>query len=314
MNNKANLNINLKFITSRLFKFSSTIICIGSIVFAPVASFAGDPFRSVNPRDIPEETETAFKTLFEDGNYAEAREYLLSIRDVPNNDPLFPALLASLAYTEEDWESLEIYAQQTTYIAESIVKDDPLRGNLYLAVGNFLEGASEYQKNGAVAAISKLQSVLDYFDKAEKVDSTDPEFNLIKGYLNLLLAVHLPFSEPEQAIENLQTYASPQYLVNRGIAVAYRDLEDYDLALDFVNRAIESTPLNPELYYLKGQILKKKGREQKDTEVLTEALKNFDIALTKVDQLPERNIQKPLRRERRQTVRYIEEFSTTSSN
>ena len=89
-------------------------------------------------------------------------------------------------------------------------------------------------------------------------------------------------------------------------------MEDYDLALDFVNRAIESTPLNPELYYLKGQILKKKGREQKDTEVLTEALKNFDIALTKVDQLPERNIQKPLRRERRQTVRYIEEFTTTS--
>ncbi len=313
MDNKTNLNINLKFINSRLFKFTSTIICLSSIVLSPMVSLAGDPFRRSNPRNIPVETETAFKTLFEDGNYTEAKEYLSGIRNAPDNDPLFPALIASLAYTDEDWDTLDIYAKQTTYIAESIVNDDPLRGNLYLAVGNFLEGASEYQKNGAVAAIAKLQLVLDYFDKAEAIDSQDPEFNLIKGYLNLLLAVHLPFSNPEQAIENLQTYASPKYLVNRGIAVAYRDLEDYDLALSFVDKAIESTPLNPELYYLKGQILKKKGRDAKDTEVLNEALKNFDIALTKVDQLPERNIQKPLRRERRQTVRYIEEFGTTSA-
>ena len=314
MDNKTNLNINLKFLTSRFFKFCTAGICASTIVCTPLISWAGDPFRQNNPRNIPIETETAFKTLFEEGNYTQAREYLLSVRDVPDNDPLFSALIASLAYTEEDWKTLDIYAKQTTYIAKSIVKEDPLRGNLYLAVGNFLEGASEYQKKGPVAAIAKLQLVLDYFDKAEAVDSQDPEFNLIKGYLNLLLAVHLPFSNPQQAIDNLQTYASPAYLVNRGIAVAYRDLEDYDLALKFVDKAIESTPLNPELYYLKGQILKKKGRSEKNTDILTEALENFDIALTKVDQLPERNIQKPLRRERRQTVNYIEQFSTTSSN
>ena len=313
MDNKINFNINLKFFSSRLFLFSAGILCSAKIIFSPVVSLAGDPFRINNARDIPQETESAFKALFEDGNYVQAKEYLWNIESIPKNDPLFPALIASLAYTEQDWENLEIYAKQTIRIAEAIAFDDPLRGNLYLAVGHFLDGANEYQKNGAVAAILKLQLVLDYFDQAEKIDSKDPELNLIKGYLNLFLAVHLPFSNPQQAIENLQTYAAPQYLVNRGIAVAYRDLNDNDLALEFVNKAIESTPLNPELYYLKGQILRQKGRKEKNIELLEEAIKNFDIALTKVDQLPEKGTQKPLKRERRKTLENIEQLTTTSS-
>ena len=310
---KINVNLNFKPLSSRLFLFSTGLFTSCLVLFSPLISLAGDPFRNQNARDIPTETEYAFKTLFEDGDYVKAREYLYSIETVPQNDPLLPALVASLAYTEEDWSQLETYAQTTIQTAESIADQDPLRSNLYLAVGHFLDGANQYHKEGAVAAITKLQLVLSYFDKAEQIDSQDPELNLIKGYLNLLLAVHLPFSNPQQAIENLQTYASPQYLVNRGIAVAYRDLDDYDLALNFVNRAIESTPLNPELYYLKGQILKEKGRKENNIELLKEALKNFDIAFAKIDQLPVKAIQKPLKRERNSTIREIEE-STTISN
>jgi len=280
------------------------------------ASFAlaGDPFRTTNPRNISEETELAFKALFEDGNYLQAKEYLSLPQNVNTNDPLAYALRASLAYTEEDWNNLDIYAQKTVDSAKNIAKDDPLRSNLYLAVGNFLMGASEYQKKGALAAITRLQLVFDYFDKAEKIDSTDPELNLIKGYLNLFLAVNLPFSNPQQAIDNLQTYASPQYLVNRGIALAYRDLKDYELALTFVNKAIESTPLNPELYYLKGQILRGKGHTENNIIILEEAVKNFDIAIAKINQLPLEAVQKPLQREKRKTLEKIESLRTVSSN
>ncbi len=299
--------------SSRLFLFSTGLLSSCLILFSPLTSLAGDPFRQNNPRDIPTETESAFKTLFENGNYVEAKNYLSSIKTAPKNDPLFPALIASIAYTEQDWKTLEIQAKNTIKIAKSIRNKDPLRSNLYLAVGHFLDGANEYKKNGAVAAIAKLQLVLNYFDKAEKIDSKDPELNLIKGYLNLLLAIHLPFSNPQQAINSLQTYASPQYLVNRGIAVAYRDLDNYNLALNFVNRAIESTPLNPELYYLRGQILKKQGRKEKNVKLLKEALKNFDIALTKVDQLPRKSTQKPLKRERRSVLKDIQKLSTVSN-
>lgn len=291
---------------------SSGVLSVFSWFSFTSFAFAGDPFRVVNPRNMSNNTESAFKALFEEGNYLRAKEYLSS-GDSSLNDPLASALRASLAYTEADWNNLELYAQKTLDNAKKIVKEDPLRGNLYLAVGNFLLGASEYQKKGAIAAISKLQLVFDYFDKAEKIDPTDPELNLIKGYLNLFLAVNLPFSNPQQAIDNLQTYAAPQYLVNRGIALAYRDLKDYDLALNFVNKAIESTPLNPELYYLKGQILRGKGQQENNISLLEEAVKNFDIAIGKINQLPLEAVQKPLQREKRKTLEKIEELKIVGS-
>lgn len=291
---------------------SSGILSSLTVISFASSAFAGDPFRTVNPRNISEETELAFKALFEEGNYVEAKEYLALPKKSSFNDPMSAALRASLAYTEQDWNNLDIYAQKTLDYAQAIRNDDPLRSNLYLAVGNFLMGTSEYQSKGAIAAITRLQAVFNYFDQAERIDSTDPELNLIKGYLNLFLAVNLPFSSPQQAIANLQTYASPQYLVNRGIALAYRDLGDYDLALTFVNKALESTPLNPELYYLKGQILRNKGQTDNNILVLEEAVKNFDIAIAKIDQLPLEAVQKPLQREKRKTLETINQLKMVS--
>ena len=64
---------------------------------------------------------------------------------------------------------------------------------------HFLDGAYVYNEKGALEAINKLQLVFKYLDRAEDVDPKDPELNLIKGYMDLLLAVNLPFSKPEQA-------------------------------------------------------------------------------------------------------------------
>ncbi|BAQ61639.1 hypothetical protein GM3708_2045 [Geminocystis sp. NIES-3708] len=315
--NKANqyqLNVNPKISYSWIKLSTTGLLSIFSLVLFSGASFAGDPFRTTNARDISPQTESAFKALFEDGNYPQAKQYLNTSQNSSNNDPMLPALRASLAYTDQDWSAMETYTAETLKIAKTIAKQDPLRSNLYLAVGNFLDGANEYRKSGAIAALGKLQLVFDYFDKAEKIDQNDPELNLIKGYLNLMLAVNLPFSSPQQAIDNLQTYASPKYLVNRGIALAYRDLKDYDLALTFVNKAIESTPSNPELYYLKGQILRQKGQKENNLPLLEEAVKNFDIALAKANQLPQEAVQKPLQREKRKTLEKISELGTSSRN
>lgn len=290
---------------------SSTLISLLSLFFSLSPSWAGDPFRLNNPRNIGNNTELAFKALFENGNYPKAKEYLILAESTEKNDPMLPALRSALAYTDQDWETMSDYAGKTIKVAQDIAKEDPLRSNLYLAVGNFLEGAYQFKQDGPVAALNKLQLVFKYFDEAEKIDSQDPELNLIKGYLNLILAVNLPFSTPEQAIEKLQEYAYPQYLVNRGIALAYRDLDEYDLALAFVDKAIESTPVNPELYYLKGQILRQKGQQENNIPLLEEALKNFDLALVQVNQLPVEAVQKPLNREKRKTLEKIQELNTS---
>ena len=193
-------------------------------------AFAADPFREKAARDIGKHTEDAFTTVFLMGDYSGAREPLKLADKKESNEPLAHALRASLAYTEEDWETIKVYALKTLKSADKLKATDPLRGNLYLAVGHFLDGAYRYEKEGAVSAIQKLQLVFKHFDAAEDVDPKDPELNLIKGYVDLLLAVNLPFSSPDQAIARFRTNASPNYLVNRGIAVAYRDLKKYDKA------------------------------------------------------------------------------------
>lgn len=275
-------------------------------------AWAGDPFRTQNARNIGDKTEGAFKTLFEEGNYKQAKNELIEAEKAKENDPLTYALRASLAYTEEDWQNLKIYAQKTIKSAENLKNTDALRSNLYLAVGNFLEGAYIYNQEDPVTALNKLPQVFDHFDAAEAIASNDPELNLIKGYLDLFLAVNLPFSTPEEAITRFQSYGAPNYLVYRGIAVAYRDLDKPNKALPFVEDAIKITPDNPELFYLKAQILRKQDKDGKNLETQKTALQYFDQALAKAEQLPP-FILKSLRNERKRTENRIERLSQTGS-
>lgn len=271
--------------------------------------WAKDPFRDKDARDIGEYTSRAFNTIFLEGDYKTVAEELKIAEAEEPQEPLTHAMLASLAYTKKDWESIRQYAQQTLETAESLSLSDPVRGNLYLAVGHFLDGAYVYEKEGALATIDKLQLVFRYLDRAEDADPSDPELNLIKGYMDLLLAVNLPFSQPEQAIARFEGFAAPNYLVDRGLAVAYRDLDQYDRALEYADKAIATAPDNPEHYYLKGQILRKIGREENDTEILAEAIANFELALEKSAQLPE-FILKTLEREHSLTQEKIAEIES----
>ena len=257
------MNRKIKFIDFQ--NWSKHIALVISLAIATTIGFsnsawAKDPFRDKNARDIGKYTEEAFKTVFLEGDYKTVNESLKKAELQEPDEPLAYAMLASLAYTENDWESIKKYAVQTLESAQLLSQTDPLRGNLYLAVGHFLDGAYIYEKEGAIDAIEKLQLVFKFLDRAEAADPNDPELNLIKGYMDLLLAVNLPFSKPEQAIARFEGYAAPDYLVERGLAVAYRDLKKYQEALKYADLAIETAPENPEHYYLKGQILRQIGK------------------------------------------------------
>ncbi|MEM8831790.1 MAG: Sll0314/Alr1548 family TPR repeat-containing protein [Cyanobacteria bacterium P01_G01_bin.19] len=277
------------------------------------AAWAKDPFRTENPRDIGKHTEEAFKTIFLEGDYKTVVEELELAEAKEAGEPLAHAMLASLAYTEKDWENIKKYATKTLESAQLLSQTDPLRGNLYLAVGHFMDGAYIYEKEGAIDAIDKLQLVFKFLDRAEESDPDDPELNLIKGYMDLLLAVNLPFSKPEQAIARFESYAAPNYLVERGLAVAYRDLKQYDKALKYVDKALKTAPENPEHHYLKGQILRQIGKQENSVKVLNKALENFTLALDKSEQLPE-FVLKTLERENRLTKERIAEIESGTAS
>ena len=273
---------------------------------------AGDPFRKTNPRPIGDKTEAAFNAIFKQGNYLEAKKLIVEATEKEPQEPLSHAMRASLAFTDQDWNTLKTYSEKTKAAAKQMQDSDPLRGNLYLAVGSFLEGTYVFQTEGAVSAIPRLQQVFQYLETAEKVNPTDPELNLLKGYMDLILAVNLPFSSPQEAIQRLETYGSPDYLVDRGIALAYRDLKQYDQALRFIDNALEATPDNPELMYLKGQILRIKGNTDKNTGSLKLALDYFNNALKKQEQLPE-SVKKQLNREHRKVQEEIKSLESTAN-
>ena len=269
-------------------------------------TLAADPFPRKQPRNIGDKTEAAFKAIFKQGNYQEAQKYLQQAISEEASEPLAHAMKASLAYNNEDLTTLESYSAKTLDTAKKLISSDPLRGNLYAAVGYFLEGAliltREGTVNGAPKALSHLREVYKHLDKAEAISPQDPELNLIKGYMDLMLAVNLPFANPQEAIKRLEQNAGPQYLVDRGIALAYRDLNKYSEALNYANRALEITSDNPELYYLKAQILRQQAEKQKNPELRPEAIAHFDLALEKKSQLPA-NLVKQIERERRRTAK-----------
>ncbi|MGD1912066.1 MAG: Sll0314/Alr1548 family TPR repeat-containing protein [Rivularia sp. (in: cyanobacteria)] len=269
---------------------------------------AADPFPRDQPRDIGDNTEAAFKALFEQGNYQTAQKYLQQAISREPNEPLAYAMQASLGYNNQDLTTLESYSAKTLDAAKKLIASDPLRGNLYAAVGHFLKGAVILTREGTVSgapkALSRLREVYNHLDKAEAISPTDPELNLIKGYMDLMLAVNLPFANPQQAINRLEENAGPQYLVDRGIAIAYRDLKKYPQALAYANRALKITSDNPELYYLKAQILREQAKKQKNPQITQQALAHFDRALEKKSQLPA-SLVKQIKRERRRTAKKI---------
>jgi tetratricopeptide (TPR) repeat protein len=230
--------------------------------------------------------ENAKTALFRDGDYAKARIYLANALTTDPNEPLTYAMNTLYPFSSGDFEKVREYGEKTTEVAAKLATTNPFRANLYQGVGLAILGAYEMKKanGGALGALSKLQKVFEYMDKAKQLEPNNPELNLLKGYMDLLLAVNVPFSDTNQAIEQLQN-AEPKYLAYRGIYIGYRDLKEYDKAIVAIDKAIQLAPNNPELTYYKAQIYAIRGREKKNDNDLKKSIQLFDTAYQKRDKL-----------------------------
>jgi tetratricopeptide (TPR) repeat protein len=230
--------------------------------------------------------ERAKEAMFRDGDYVKARQYLNSALKTEPNEPLTYAMNTLYPFSAGDYESVRDYGEKTIKAAERLMKTNPLRGNLYQGVGLAILSAYEMKKanGGALGALSKLQKVFEYIDKAKKIDSNNSELNLIKGYMDLLLAVNVPFSDTNQALAQLQN-AQPRYLALRGMYIGHRDLKEYDKANTAINAALKIAPQNPELTYYKAQLLAIRGREKNNEAELRESIKLFEVAYKGRDRL-----------------------------
>lgn len=269
---------------SPLKRWAVTLVGGCAIALSLFAETAlADPFRPTDPHAVGDQAEAAFNAMFRDGDYVEASNLL---RTAEEDEPLTHAMRASIAYLGEDWDILARSSVRTREAAEALVDTDPLRGHLYIAVGHFMEGASIAQQDGLLAStptlLRKLQQVFSNLNEAERVDANDPELNLVRGFMDLMLAVNLPFADPAQAVTRLQEKAGPAYIANRGIAIGYRDLNQFDSAIQAVDEAMVETPDNPDLFYLKAQILVRQGREQESLEYFQRALENRDQMVKQV--------------------------------
>jgi len=249
-------------------------------------TFAADPFRPGNPYEMGERTEEAFNAIFKEGNYTEAMTLLALAETEDDDEPLVHAMLASMAYLEGTDSGLDEVLRQaelTEQKAQNLLATHELRGHLYTAVGTFLKGAHLLKTQGVAqgtpAALGMLQQVFSSLDAAEALDPNDPELNLVQGYMDLMLAVNLPFSNPDEAISRMSNFGSPAYLAQRGIAIGYRDLEEYDNAVIAVDNAIAAAGDNPELFYLKGQILVRSGNPEASVPWFQKALENAEARL-----------------------------------
>lgn len=272
---------------------SAIALSLGSVLLGTIAapSWAKDPFGRNKP--IGDKTEAVFRAIFDDGDYTKARNLLPEAEKAEPDEPLLHALKASLLFAESrkendtskgDTPAFLAAAQQTQKSAEKLKQSDPARGNLYLAIGNFLESAHVIAEKGIVQgtpdALGKLTNAFQYLGESEKAAPSDPEFNLLKGAMDLMLAVNvnLPLSDASAAIDRVKQSA-PDYVANRVLAWGFRDMNKLDDAIKSVDAALAKTPQNPELHYLKGQILVKQNKKK-------ESVPYFKRALSEPNKLP----------------------------
>jgi tetratricopeptide (TPR) repeat protein len=268
-----------------------TTVPLASMLWSSVV-LAADPFRTgANARPMSATLESAFEDFFRHGNYLNSGQKLTVAQAENPKEPLVYTLQAALAYLNEQPEQMKALAQTTRKVSEGMQAKDAARSHLYRGISQGLEGTSYYLKDNGVAGVAMaftfVPPMLLEIDKARQMAPDDPEVNLIVGYVNTVLKKY------DDALTSFQK-AGPSYLAYRGQALIYRDKKDYPQAQTMVEKAITAAPQNPELLYLKAQILA--SRQQP-----LEAVTFFDKALSLGKQLPE-STKKQIRKERSKQV------------
>jgi tetratricopeptide (TPR) repeat protein len=270
--------------------FLAALSC--SVLLGGGSVIAADPFRvGTGARPMGFSLERAFEDFFRNGSYLNSTQKLRVAQTENPKEPLVYSLQAALAYLNEQPDRVLLLAQKTQQVAQSIRGKDSARSHLYWGIGKGLEGASYYLKDGDVGLLKALPyagSMVAEIDKAQQLAPNDPEVNLVAGYVGTVLAKQ-NLKSYEDALASFRK-AGPAYLALRGQALVYRDTKHYAQAQTMVEKAIADAPQNPDLLYLKGQIL---ALQQKPVD----AINFFDRALSLGKQLPE-STKKQIRRER----------------
>jgi hypothetical protein len=119
---------------------TSVTVLIASLTAMP--AWAADPFRQGNQsRPIKPETTAVFQALFQRGHYTEGRQLLPQALSADKQEPLATTLAGTIAYLDGDMAAVNRYGTQTEQLGASLMLRDPLRGNLYQAVGKAMQAA-----------------------------------------------------------------------------------------------------------------------------------------------------------------------------
>lgn len=289
-------------VSQRSGRFLVTLSCAALI--SGGSATAADPFRSgTGARPMGPALESAFEDFFRNGSYLNSTQKL-SIAQAENpKEPLVYSLQAALAYLNNQPDRLLTLAQKTQQTAQAIRARDGARSHLYWGIGKGLEGVSYYLQDGDIGLIKALpyaSSMVMEIDKARQMAPNDPEINLVAGYVGTILAKQ-KLKTYDEALDAFRK-AGPAYLSLRGQALVYRDIKNYPQAQIMVEKALTAAPKNPDLLYLKGQILALQKRPM-------DAISFFDQALALGRQLPE-SIKKQIRRERSSQLTKVTQSSS----
>ncbi len=270
--------------------FVAILSCAALLGGGPV--LAADPFRAgVGARPMGSALETAFEDFFRTGNYLNSTQKLNAAQAENPREPLVYSLQAALAFINEQPAQVLALGQKTQQVAQSLQVKDSARSHLYRGIGKGFEGASYYLKDkdlGIARALPSLFSMIAEINKAHQLAPNDPEINLVSGYVEMVLAGQ-KMKSYDEALSSFRK-AAPAYLAYRGQALVYRDTRNYPQAQAMVAKALQGAPKNPDLFYLRGQILALQKKH-------VDAVSSFDQALALGKQLPE-SVKKQIRRER----------------
>ncbi|WP_017324632.1 Sll0314/Alr1548 family TPR repeat-containing protein [Synechococcus sp. PCC 7336] len=263
---------------------------------APAAR-ASDPFRvGSEARPMPPEVSTAIDTYFCEGNYTHLPAQLDAAETAVPNEPMVYLARAAYAYIQEDYEAIPPMVDKTLQVSTALEASDPIRSHIYAGVSYGMRAGHRVVEDGIALGLPRaLPDVNKMFGElraARRIDPNDPELNLVSGFIDLLLTRH------EEAIEQFERVNYPPHLAYRAQALAFRDMGNDEEALERVDLAIATGCDNPELYYLKAQILRKLQEHQA-------SLDWFDRALAYSDQLPEPVIEQ-IQYERGRTNRHFQ--------
>jgi tetratricopeptide (TPR) repeat protein len=270
----------------KLSRFALSLLAV-TLVSTADPAWAKDPFRATKARPIPAETATAFDTLFREGNFRGAIPQIEKAIKANDSEPLAHTMRALVEFFRQDMNAMRRSGQSVKQRAQALIGKDKLRGHLYLAIADLIEASYLFKTEG-ISGVPRIlplvQNVFDEMKNAQKIDPTDPELNLLKGLMDILISsvssAVIPSTDVEASLANLRQFSAPDYLKWGGITVAYRDARKTDLALEAVDKALASAPNNPVLHYFKGQIFWVQGN-------IPEARRYYLLTLSKSPQLPD---------------------------